>query len=220
MMAAQTWKLKRFGRMVAGSTEKNGKTWEITEADDSKPDIVLMIVESGHLLVSQGQICLEAVMLLGASDCLKVHQKSDNLIFRLTLKGESHLMRMQFGGINREEATKECSGAAEKLMEYLPVTTQYNTARPPNQPPSEINAPVIQGDAVGVESEVVQGSLSIKRLTQHLLGEHAVTLPLQYPHCSLPQGGLEPFLHVCLLDPSFPALVERVEEELKKLLQE
>ncbi|XP_076012171.1 meiotic recombination protein REC114 [Genypterus blacodes] len=219
-MAAQTWRLKRFGHLVAVSTGKEATRWKIIEAKDNEPDIVLTIVESGHLLVSQGQQCLETVMLLGASECLKVHQKSDNLVFRFTVKGESQVMRMQFSGIKREEAINECSSAVVKLREYVPVTMQDNAARPP----TEITAPVIQstqhGDTMEVEPEVVVGSLSIKCLTQHFLGERAVTLPLQYPHSFLPEGDLELFLRVCLLDPSFPALVERVEGELKKLLQE
>ncbi|XP_071750440.1 meiotic recombination protein REC114 [Centroberyx gerrardi] len=220
MGTSLTWKLKRFGRFAPGSSEGGGKPWKVIEADDSKPEIVLTIVESGLLMVSQGQECLDGISLLGASDFLKVHQKSDNLIFRFTVKGESRMMRMQFGGSSRAEALKECSSAVVKLMEYLPVTNQDDTTPPPNQPPTEITAPAMQGEAVGVEPEVVQGSLPIKRLTQHFLGERGVSLPLVYRHCSLPQGDLEPFLRVCLLDPSFPAFVEEVEEELKKLLQD
>lgn len=57
-------------------------------------------------------------------------------------------------------------------------------------------------------------------LPQHILGETALTLPQVYRHSSLAQGDLEPILRVCLLDPSFPAYVEKVEGELRKLLQE
>lgn len=57
-------------------------------------------------------------------------------------------------------------------------------------------------------------------LWQHFLGETAVTLPQVYHHSSQAQGDLEPILRVCLLDPSFHALVEKVEVELRKLLQE
>lgn len=57
-------------------------------------------------------------------------------------------------------------------------------------------------------------------LPQHFLGETAVTLPQVYHHCSLAQSDLEPILRVCLLDPSFHAFVEKVEGELRKLLQE
>lgn len=54
------------------------------------------------------------------------------------------MIRMQFDGSSRAEAVKECSKAVEKLMEYMPVTTQDDTPPPPNQPPTEVSAPVIQ----------------------------------------------------------------------------
>lgn len=57
-------------------------------------------------------------------------------------------------------------------------------------------------------------------LSQHFLGETAVTLPEVYRHSFLAQGDLEPILRVCLLDPSFHAFVEKVEGELRKLLEE
>ncbi|XP_071344383.1 meiotic recombination protein REC114 [Trachinotus anak] len=224
MATNQVWRLKRFGRFVPGSTKKGGKPWKVFEANCSKPEIVLTIVESGYLLVLQGQESLDTIPLLCGSNSLKVQQKSDNLMLQFTLKGESRMIRMQFDGSTRAEAIKECSSAVEKLMEYIPVTTRDDAPPPHNQPPTEVSAPVIQqtwqGKAVGVEPEVVQGSLSIKHLTQHFLGEAAVTLPQVYCHDSLAQGDFEPILRVCLLDPSFPAFVEKVEGELRKLLQE
>lgn len=57
-------------------------------------------------------------------------------------------------------------------------------------------------------------------LLQHFLGETAVALPEIYRHGFLAQGDLEPLLRVCLLDPSFHAFVEKVEGELRKLLEE
>lgn len=45
-------------------------------------------------------------------------------------------------------------------------------------------------------------------------------LPEVYRHSYLTQGDLELILRLCLLDPSFPAFVEKVEAELRKLLEE
>ncbi|XP_027137484.1 meiotic recombination protein REC114 isoform X3 [Larimichthys crocea] len=165
MASRQTWRLKRHGRFVPGSAETGGAPWKVFEANGNKPDIVLTIVEPGYLLVLQEQESLDTIPLLCGSDSVKVHQKSDNLMFRFTVK----------------------TG---------------------------------QGKDMGVEPDLVQGTLSIKRLIQHLLGETAVTLPRAYRHCSLAQGDLEPFLRICLLDPSFHAFVEKVEGELRKLLEE
>ncbi|XP_076610588.1 meiotic recombination protein REC114 [Chaetodon auriga] len=225
MTTSQAWRLKRYGRFVPGCGETRGKSWKVFDANGNKPEIVLTVVESGYLLVLQGQESLDTIPLLCGSDTLKAHQKSDNLMFQFTVKGVGRIIRMQFDGGSRAEAIKECSSAVEKLMEYMPVTTQDDTPRPPHQSPAEVSAPLIQGTAVGVEPEVVQGSLSIKRLTQvsylkHFMGERAVTLPQVYRHGFLAQGDLEPILRICLLDPSFHAFVEKVEGELQKLLEE
>ncbi|XP_058484631.1 meiotic recombination protein REC114 isoform X2 [Solea solea] len=215
------WRLKRYGRFVPGSRETGRKSWKVFDTNGSKPEIVLTIVDPGYLLVLQGQESLDTIPLLCGSEFVKVHQKSDNLMFRITMKGESRMMRMQFDGSNGAEAVKECSSAVEKLTEYMPVTTQDDAAPPHNQPPAEVAAPVTQGKAVGAYPEVTaQGSLSIKQLTEHFLGEAAVALPEVYHHSPLAQCDLEPILRVCLLDPNFHAFVEKVEGELKKLIQE
>lgn len=65
-----------------------------------------------------------------------------------------------------------------------------------------------------------QAFISVGSLSQHYLGEAAVILPEAYRHCFVAQGELEPILRLCLLDPSFPALVEKVEGELRKLRRE
>lgn len=57
-------------------------------------------------------------------------------------------------------------------------------------------------------------------LLQHYLGEAAVILPEVYRHSFVEEAELEPVLRLCLLDPSFPALVEKVEGELRKLCEE
>ncbi|XP_074522402.1 meiotic recombination protein REC114 isoform X2 [Halichoeres trimaculatus] len=196
---------------------------KVYEANGKEPGISLQILDSGLLLVMQGDESLDAMPLLCTSNSLKVHQKSDNLMFRFTVRGESRMMRMQFDGSSKAEAIKECASAVEKLMEYIPVTTQKDTMPPSNQTPAGESAPLKQtsdGKVAGAEPGVVDGSLSIKRLTQHFMGGTPVTLPQVYQHSSLAQVDLEPILRMCLLDPSFPAFVEKVEGELRKMLEE
>lgn len=57
-------------------------------------------------------------------------------------------------------------------------------------------------------------------LPQHFLGDTAVTLPRVYQHSCFAQGDLEHILRACLLDPTFYGLVEKVEGELRKLVEE
>ncbi|KAM8895433.1 meiotic recombination protein REC114 isoform 5-T5 [Spinachia spinachia] len=191
MATCQSWRLTRYGRFAPGPAV--GQHWKIYEAKDNKPEIFLTIVESGYLLVLQGQESL----------------------------GESRMSRMQFAGRCRAEAIKECSRAVEKLKEYTSVTTQDDTPSPAEPPPAEASTPAIQqaGPRKAVEVDP-EGSLSIRSLTQHFLGETGATLPRVYHQDSLVQADLEPILRVCLLDPSFPAFVEKMEGELEKLLEE
>ncbi|XP_072236329.1 meiotic recombination protein REC114 [Leuresthes tenuis] len=216
MASRKGWKLRRYGRLFPRSTQTEGKPWKVFEAKGDKPEVVLTILESGYLLVLQGQESLDAVPLV--LDSLKVRQTSDNLMLRFTMKGEIRMIRMQFDGSSRAEAINECLSAAEKLREFVPVTTLDDASTHPNQPPSEFPAPVTQ--TAGTEPEVVQGSVSIRRLTQHFLGETTVILPPIYDDSSLAQGDFETILRVCLLDPSFHAFVEKIEGELRKLLGE
>uniref|UniRef100_A0A3Q2ED07 Si:ch1073-75f15.2 n=1 Tax=Cyprinodon variegatus TaxID=28743 RepID=A0A3Q2ED07_CYPVA len=106
------------------------------------------------------------------------------------------MMRMQFAGSSTAEALNQCSRAVEKLMEYVPVTAVEVSATHPNQPPTE-DPPA-----------------------QHFMGEAPLALPNIYRHNSFALGDMEAFLRVCLLDPSFPAFVEKVQEELEKLTEE
>ncbi|XP_030233356.1 meiotic recombination protein REC114 [Gadus morhua] len=228
MATSCRWILKRYARFLPGS-KGEGDKWKVFEAEGSKRELVLTIVESGHMLVSLGQsswFTWEGISLIGATEFLKVQRKKDSLLFRCAVKGESRLMRMQFGG-SKAEAQKECSSAVVKLTEYLPVTTQDETASPsscvsalPNQPPTcdHHNNRTAQREPVTSEPETVHGSLSIQRLAQHFIGQQGLSMPLVYRHSPPASGRPGAFLRACLLDSSFPAFVEEVEGEMRKLL--
>ncbi|XP_054892783.1 meiotic recombination protein REC114 isoform X2 [Poeciliopsis prolifica] len=219
MAASHIWTLRRFGHFVP---QTGRKPWKVLEAKATEPKIVMTLLESGYLLVLQGQENLATIPLLDGSNSLKVQHKSDNLMIRFTVKGESRMMRMQFDGSSTAEAINQCSRAVEKLSAYVPVTSLEVAATHSNQPPIEVPpaAQACQRKTGQPESEAVHGSVSIKRLTEHFLGETTLALPNIYSPCSLASGDLEPIVRVCLLDPSFPAFVEKVQEELEKLQEE
>ncbi|MGH0121505.1 UNVERIFIED_CONTAM: hypothetical protein FKN15_002454 [Acipenser sinensis] len=66
------------------------------------------------------------------------------------------------------------------------------------------------------KADLLLFSLKIKSL----LGESKLSLPLAYRHSTLPSEELGLFLRLCLLDQSFPAFVEQVEKELRKIANE
>ncbi|KAK1784656.1 hypothetical protein P4O66_003338 [Electrophorus voltai] len=197
---------------------------EVFESSESTGKLELMILESGHLLVSQAQELLEGFSLLNARSFLKIHQKSDSLLFHMTSKGESRMMRLQFDGSNRSEAVDLCRKAVERLQEYLPIGTEEQPAPPPSTQTTETvpcdhqkQAPI---DAPQAVPDVTQESVTIKHLSQHFLGLHGLSLPLAYRHCTVPPSTMEALLRLCLLDSGFPAFVEEVENKLKELIQE
>ncbi|XP_035274244.1 meiotic recombination protein REC114 isoform X1 [Anguilla anguilla] len=210
------WRLKRYGRFLP-PTSKCDRTssWKVFEPSDTAGHLALTIVQSGHLLVSQDQELLEGFSLIGAPSFLKVQRKSDILLFRMMAKGESRMFRLQFEGSSREEALEECASAARRLQEYLPVGAPQ-TNPPPSAQEHGTSMEETSDDVPGVK----QDSVSVRELVQSFLGQPGSSLPLAYCHSALPSQELGPFLRLCLLDHSFPALVEEVENELKKLAQD
>ncbi|XP_026086243.1 meiotic recombination protein REC114 [Carassius auratus] len=228
------WKLRRYGRFIPEGKAKPKSSacnvncaWKIFESSESAGQLELNILASGHLLVSQGQELLEGFSLLDAQSFLKIQHKSDSLLFNMTIKGESRLVRLQFDGSSRAEAAGFCSKAVERLQDYVPV--QQHLSTPASAAPSDPAEPgpstqqqlqQAPGDAPREAPAAAKGPLSIKHLSQFFLGERELCLPMAYHQCTLPSGGLEALLRLCLLDSGFPAFVEEVEEKLKELTQE
>ncbi|KAK7152333.1 hypothetical protein R3I94_008610 [Phoxinus phoxinus] len=223
------WKLRRYGRFLPKEKEKSKSSgrncaWKIFEPSESAGQLELNILGSGHLLVSQGQELLEGFSLLNAQSFLKIQHKSDSLLFNITLKGESRLLRLQFEGTSRAEATGFCGKAVEKLQDYVPVQEHLinpaSAASNPEEPGTSAQQQQAPEDAQREAPAVAMGALSIKHLSQFFLGECELSLPMAYHQSTLPSGGLEALLRLCLLDAGFPAFVEEVEKKLKELMQE
>ncbi|KAG1944594.1 meiotic recombination protein REC114 [Pimephales promelas] len=225
------WKLRRYGRFLPkekGKSRSSGSNcaWKIFESSESAGQLELNILGSGHLLVSQGQELLEGFSLLNAQSFLKIQHKSDSLLFNITLKGESRLLRLQFEGTSRAEAAGFCGKAVEKLRDYVPVQEHLINPASATSNPEEPGTSTPQQqqqapeDAPQEAPVVAMGALSIKHLSQFFLGECELPLPMAYHQSMLPSGGLEALLRLCLLDAGFPAFVEEVEKKLKELTQE
>ncbi|KAK2894392.1 hypothetical protein QQF64_012779 [Cirrhinus molitorella] len=224
------WKLRRYGRFLPKGKAKSKSSgsncaWKIFESSESAGQLELNILGSGHLLVSQGQELLEGFSLLNAQSFLKIQHRSDSLLFNITIKGESRLIRMQFDGSSQAEAVGFCSKAVERLQGYVPVQEHLSTSAsaatsdPPEPGPSTQQQQAPE-DAPRAAPAVAMGPLSINHLSQYFLGERELSLPLAYHQCTLPSGDLEALLRLCLLDSGFPAFVEEVEKKLKELMQE
>ncbi|XP_058854407.1 meiotic recombination protein REC114-like [Acipenser ruthenus] len=190
-LSSLLWHLKRYARFLPSETRVERDTGAEHKSS-------WKVFESG----AEGQLTLTIVQ----SGHFLISQGQG-------LLNESRMFRMQFGGGSREQAVEHCGSAVLTLQQYVTVKSQ-DTGQP-------AQGTDLAGGA-GSTSEVrdSEGRLPIKRLAQSLLGESKLSLPLAYRHSTLPSEELGPFLRLCLLDQSFPAFVEQVEKELRKIANE
>uniref|UniRef100_A0A8D0ELN3 REC114 meiotic recombination protein n=1 Tax=Strix occidentalis caurina TaxID=311401 RepID=A0A8D0ELN3_STROC len=203
--SATTWPLKRYGRFLPpteGDYEgQNTSSWKVFESNEDSGHLTLTIVVSGHFFISQGR----------------------------TVLNECRMFRVQFGGDSKAQMLEHCCNCVQKLAEYVPVqvTEQsqklyHNLSQLPNGEnqvkDTEQNASVLY---VGMSQQRL-GMLSGSGSGQGFLSLHTglkSELPLVYRHAAWRAQELGPFIRLCLMDQNFPAFVEDVEKELKKLTE-
>ncbi|XP_070324909.1 meiotic recombination protein REC114 isoform X2 [Odocoileus virginianus] len=175
----------------------------------------------------------EGFSLIGSKNWLKIVRRMDCLLFGTTIKNKSRMFRVQFSGGSREQALEHCYSCVQNLAQYITVQVPDGISqefRPsPDQgkrcvqsiPPQygkvdekpEKNSE--QQQRVPADASSPGGRTSVAWLAQSLMASEE--LPLVYEQSAWNAQGLGPFLRLCLMDQNFPAFVEEVEKELKKL---
>ncbi|XP_027955915.1 meiotic recombination protein REC114 isoform X2 [Eumetopias jubatus] len=216
---AAQWPLQRYGRfMPSGTGEPPGPgqdagtasspTWKVFDSSEESGYLVLTIVISGHFFISQGQ----------------------------TLLNKSRMFRVQFSGASKEQALEHCCSCVQKLAQYVTVQVPDTVSQelrprpsplragesqgkgcaqrgPPQQgPPQNPEKPQLCGPA---NTSASGGRTSVSWLAQSLLVSEE--RPPVREQSAWDMEELGPFLRLCLMDQNFPAFVEEVEKELKKL---
>ncbi|MGH0132126.1 UNVERIFIED_CONTAM: hypothetical protein FKN15_048765 [Acipenser sinensis] len=157
---------------------------------------------------------LEGFSLIDAPSFLKVVRKADLLLFSLKIKeGFSLIDAPSFLKVVRK---------ADLLLFSLKIKNESRMFRMQFGGGSREQAVEHCGSAVlTLQQYVTVKSQDTGQPAQgSLLGESKLSLPLAYRHSTLPSEELGPFLRLCLLDQSFPAFVEQVEKELRKIANE
>ncbi|XP_031201768.1 meiotic recombination protein REC114 isoform X1 [Mastomys coucha] len=234
------WPLKRYGRfMLLDNGESPGPsseaaaghspTWKVFESSEESGCLVLTIVVSGHFFISQGQTLLEGFSLIGSKNWLKIVRRVDCLLFGTTIKNKSRMFRVQFSGESKEEALERCCGCVQTLAQYISVqepdstTQELQRSTGPCEAGESQGKDPLQGPSLTLEQHVcmaagtgtLQETTSVARLAQSILAPEKLTLA--YEGSSWGTEELGPFLRLCLMDQNFPAFVEEVEKELKKI---
>ncbi|NXC17896.1 RE114 protein, partial [Corythaeola cristata] len=147
-------------------------------------------------------------------------------------QNEWRMFRVQFGGDSKEQMLGHCCSCVQKLAEYVPVevteeqsqqlyyslhqlSNGENQAKDTEQSASVLHTP----DELLSDSCISFGERrSVAQLAQSVLTKKA-ELPRASRHSVWPAQELGPFIRLCLMDQNFPAFVEDVEKELKKLTE-
>nr|XP_035115061.2 meiotic recombination protein REC114 isoform X2 [Callithrix jacchus] len=207
---ATEWPLQRYARCIPSNTKDPpgprleagtvpSPTWKVFDSNEESGYLVLTIVISGHFFIFQGQTLLEGFSLIGSKDWLKIVRRVDCLLFGTTIKDKSRLFRVQFSGESKEQALEHCCSCVQKLAQYITVQELQLNPGPPHASQS-------------------QGKNSAKSVPwQHGTLLASEELPRVYEQSAWGAEELGPFLRLCLMDQNFPAFVEEVEKELKKL---
>ncbi|NXP44584.1 RE114 protein, partial [Heliornis fulica] len=229
LSSATTWPLKRYGCFLpAKDSEDEGQStssWKVFESNEESGYLVLTIVVSGHFFISQGRTVLEGFSLIDSHKWLNIARRADCLLLRAQAKNEFRMFRVQFGGDTKEQMLEHCCSCVQKLAEYLPVHTEEqrlpqlviggNQAKDTEQNASalhRVNEPLPDScRSLGERRSVAELAQSVLRRKSEL--------PLAYHRSAWQARDLGPFIRLCLLDQNFPAFVEDVEKELKKLTE-
>uniref|UniRef100_A0A8C8VGG1 REC114 meiotic recombination protein n=1 Tax=Pelusios castaneus TaxID=367368 RepID=A0A8C8VGG1_9SAUR len=211
---------------------------KVLESNEESGLLILTIVVSGHFFISQRRAVLEGFSLIDAHKWLKIVRRADCLLFGSKLKNECRMFRIQFDGDSKEQALEHCYNCVQKLADYVTVqVTEETTLQlgPPGGPAllRAVGPPSLRGRPGSFLPGPGQGPSPT--LEEHLLCKTAGVLttewkesvlksstselPLAYQHSVWSADELGPFIRLCLLDQNFPAFVEEVEKELKKLTE-
>ncbi|NXJ71329.1 RE114 protein, partial [Rostratula benghalensis] len=236
--SATTWPLKRYGRFLpptdGGGEEQNTSSWKVFESNEESGHLILTIVISGHFFISHGRTVLEGFSLIDSHKWLKIVRRADCLLLRAQSKqSECRMFRVQFGGDSKAQMLDHCCSCVQKLAEYLPVevTDEQSQNLYPSLPQpansdsqvrdSEQNLPLPHSpeEPPAASCTSREERRSVTQLAQSLLRKEPELPLVSRRHPAWPAQELGPFIRLCLMDQDFPAFVEDVEKELKKLTE-
>ncbi|OXB55506.1 hypothetical protein ASZ78_016477 [Callipepla squamata] len=203
LASSATWPLKRYGRFLPPEDcEQSGDSWKVFESHEESGQLTLTIVVSGHFFISQGRTVLEGFSLIDAQKWLRIVRRADCLLLHAQSKqNECRIFRVQFGGDSEEQTLEHCCSCVQKLTEYVPVHRADEQSQ---------NLRYNLSPAEDTEQDTSELRSVLRQKAE---------LPLLYHHAAWSAQELGAFIRLCLMDQHFPAFVDDVEKELKKLTE-
>nr|XP_027779289.1 meiotic recombination protein REC114 [Marmota flaviventris] len=176
----------------------------------------------------------EGFSLVDSKNWLKIVRRMDCLLFGTTIKNKSRMFRIQFGGESKEQALEHCCNCVQNLSQYVTVQMPEGIIQELHPRPGPWaggsqgkdcakRSPVQHGSHQNMEQQrcvaastgTAEERTSVMQLAQSILASEE--LPFVYEQSAWGVEELGPFLRLCLMDQNFPAFVDEVEKELKKL---
>ncbi|XP_071899481.1 meiotic recombination protein REC114 isoform X2 [Anas platyrhynchos] len=226
--SASTWPLQRYGRFLPptdGDEEQTASSWQVFESNEESGHLILTIVVSGHFFISHGRTVLEGFSLIDCHKWLKIVRRADCLLLCAKSKNECRMFRVQFGGDSKQQMLEHCCNCVQKLAEYVPVQVTDDQSQNLCHSLSGGSQAEDAEQVLHVPDEPLPDSYtslgerrSVTQLAQSVL-KQKFELPLVYRHSVWSAQELGPFIRLCLMDQNFPAFVEDVEKELKKITE-
>ncbi|XP_008575359.1 PREDICTED: meiotic recombination protein REC114-like [Galeopterus variegatus] len=209
-----------------------GKAYRLDHATAAPQDVWSL---RSFRLPCRTSLCSEGFSLIGSKNWLKIVRRVDCLLFGTTIKDKSRMFRVQFSGESKEQALEHCCSCVQNLAQYITVQVPDGIIQELRPSPGPLRAgesqgkdcmrsvPLQHGSHQNLEQQACvmagtgapEGRTSVTQLAQSILASEE--LPLVYEQSAWGAEELGPFLRLCLMDQNFPAFVEEVEKELKKL---
>ncbi|CAM9814096.1 unnamed protein product [Lampetra fluviatilis] len=208
-------------------------TWMDFECSDKRRKLLMSITESGNLSVMDGETALEQFSIYQApcmTNLCHVFIKEECVFFSTQVKTAGRTFRVKLYGETKEQALEQCSSCVMVLSNFIrvhkmtavPAEKQVGGDLTKPQPVTHHLLEPARPTGSLPQVHFSDGTASMSQLAKLTSG--AATAPFR-PLASLqspnfPAQQLGPLLRLCVLDPNFIALVERVEQELTKIIAE
>ncbi|XP_071854606.1 meiotic recombination protein REC114-like isoform X2 [Apostichopus japonicus] len=175
----------------------------------------------------QNGVWKENLLLTNSKDKFKILIKGDSMLFAVKLKNDVRRFRIMFAeseskSVSAEHFCIECTTAVRKHCPVRVVKQDGRTEHDSDTVTSQSSAL----DAAPSSQQDIEGEVSLSKMVELLTSGDLTRLPCAYQGdlCTAPstieKDSLGRLVKWCLLDPEFPAFVQQVETQFKKISQE
>ncbi|PIK39403.1 hypothetical protein BSL78_23760 [Apostichopus japonicus] len=138
----------------------------------------ISLSDTGQLLITQGDICLENLLLTNSKDKFKILIKGDSMLFAVKLKNDVRRFRIMFAeseskSVSAEHFCIECTTAVRK---HCPVRVVKQDGRAVH----DTDTVTSQSSALDSSQQEIEGEVSLSKMVELLTSGDLTRLPCAY----------------------------------------